>query len=64
MHFRIEVEGVGGSRQPAIPLGRPFGGRGGGGVNAIEKMLKIVGRSRSSSGSGPNTKSHPFLPAG
>ncbi len=63
VHFRIEVEGVEAHASTRY-LSVHAGGRGGGGVNAIEKMLKIVGALQELERQWANTKSHPFLPAG
>jgi acetylornithine deacetylase len=63
VHFRIEVEGVeahAGTRYLSVHAG----GRGGGGVNAIEKTLKIVQALQELEREWANTKSHPFLPPG
>jgi acetylornithine deacetylase len=63
VHFRIEVEGVE-AHAASRYLSVHAGGRQGGGVNAIEKMLKIVAALQELERHWANTKSHPFLPAG
>ena len=63
VHFRIEVEGVeahAGTRYLSVHAG----GKGGGGVNAIEKMLKIVVAVQELEREWANRKAHPFLPPG
>jgi acetylornithine deacetylase len=63
VHFRIEVEGVeahAGTRYLSVHAG----GDGGGGVNAIEKAIKIVVALQELEREWANRKSHPFLPPG
>lgn len=63
VHFRIEVEGVeahAGSRYLSVHAG----GNRGGGVNAIEKTLKIVAALQELEREWANTRGHPLLPAG
>jgi len=63
VHFRIEVEGVeahAGSRYLSVHAG----GKRGGGVNAIEKTLKIVSALQELERDWANQGSHPLLPAG
>jgi acetylornithine deacetylase len=62
VHFRIEVEGVeahASTRHLAV-----HGGNAGGGVNAIEKMLKLVVALQGLERKWADTKSHPILPPG
>ena len=62
VHFRIEVEGVeahASTRHLAV-----HGGAGGGGVNAIEKALKIMVELQRLERTWAETKSHPILPHG
>lgn len=63
VHFRIEVEGVEAHASTRY-LSVHAGGLRGGGVNAIEKMLKIVAALQELEREWANTKSHPFLPPG
>ncbi len=62
VHFRIEVEGVeahASTRHLAVHAGRD-----GGGVNAIEKTMKIIAALRELEREWASTKSHPILPPG
>jgi len=63
VHFRIEVEGLE-AHAATRYLSVHAGGKRGGGVNAIEKMLKIVVALQDLEREWANTKSHPFLPPG
>lgn len=63
VHFRIEVEGVEAHASTRY-LSVHAGGGGSGGVNAIEKMLKIVGALQELEREWANVKSHPLLPPG
>jgi acetylornithine deacetylase len=63
VHFRIEVDGVE-SHASTRYLSVHAGGKGGGGVNAIEKVVKIVLALQELERQWANTKSHPILPAG
>jgi acetylornithine deacetylase len=63
VHFRIEVEGVE-AHAATRYLSVHAGGKRCGGVNAIEKMLKIVVALQELERQWANTKSHPFLPPG
>jgi acetylornithine deacetylase len=63
VHFRIEVEGVEAHASTRY-LSVHAGGRQGGGVNAIEKMLKIVIALQELERDWANGKAHPFLPPG
>jgi len=63
VHFRIEVEGVeahASTRYRSVHAG----GKRGGGVNAIEKILKLVVALQDLERQWANEKSHPILPAG
>ncbi len=62
-HLRIEVEGVAahaGVRYRSLHAG----GQGGGGVNAIEKMVKILTALQDLEREWANSRSHPLLPPG
>jgi acetylornithine deacetylase len=62
VHFRIEVEGVeahASTRHLAV-----HGGKAGGGVNAIEKTLKLIVALQELERRWAETKSHPTLPHG
>lgn len=63
VHFRIEVEGVE-AHAATRYLSVHAGGKRGGGVNAIEKMVKIMAALQELEREWANAKSHPFLPAG
>ena len=63
VHFRIEVDGVEAHASTRY-LSVHAGGRGGGGVNAVEKLLKIIGALQELEREWANTKSHPILPPG
>jgi acetylornithine deacetylase/succinyl-diaminopimelate desuccinylase family protein len=63
VHFRIEVDGVE-AHASTRHLSVHAGGKGGGGVNAVEKMVKIIGALQELERDWANTKSHPILPAG
>jgi formylaminopyrimidine deformylase len=63
VHFRIEVEGVEAHASTRY-LSVHAGGRGGGGVNAVEKAMKIVGGLQELERRWANEKSHPILPPG
>jgi acetylornithine deacetylase/succinyl-diaminopimelate desuccinylase family protein len=63
VHFRIEVEGVEAHASTRY-LSVHAGGHGEGGVNAIEKTLKIIVALQELERSWAVTKSHPILPAG
>jgi acetylornithine deacetylase/succinyl-diaminopimelate desuccinylase family protein len=63
VHFRIEVEGVEAHASTRY-LSVHAGGNGGGGVNAIEKTLKLVVALQELERQWANTKSHPILPRG
>ena len=63
VHFRIEVEGVEAHASTRY-LSVHAGGKGGGGVNAIEKTLKIVVALQELERQWANAKSHPILPPG
>jgi acetylornithine deacetylase len=63
VHFRIEVEGQEAHASTRF-LSVHAGGKGGGGVNAIEKMLKVVTALQELERQWANTKSHPILPPG
>jgi len=63
VHFRIEVEGVEAHASTRY-LSVHAGGKGGGGVNAIEKTIKIVQALQELERQWANEKSHPMLPAG
>jgi acetylornithine deacetylase/succinyl-diaminopimelate desuccinylase family protein len=63
VHVRIEVEGVeahAGTRYLSVAAG----GKRGGGVNAIEKMVKIILALQELERQWANEKSHPILPPG
>ncbi len=63
VHFRIEVEGVEAHASTRY-LSVHAGGKGGGGVNAIEKTIKLVVALQELEQRWANAKSHPILPAG
>jgi acetylornithine deacetylase/succinyl-diaminopimelate desuccinylase family protein len=63
VHFRIEVEGVEAHASTRYLSVHP-GGAGGGGVNAIEKMVKLIVGLQELERQWANTKSHPILPPG
>jgi acetylornithine deacetylase/succinyl-diaminopimelate desuccinylase family protein len=63
VHFRIEVEGVEAHASTRY-LSVHAGGRAGGGVNAIEKTIKIVVALQELERHWANAKSHPILPPG
>ena len=63
VHFRIEVEGVE-AHASTRHLAVHAGGKGGGGVNAIEKTLKIMVALQELERQWAATKSHPILPPG
>jgi acetylornithine deacetylase/succinyl-diaminopimelate desuccinylase family protein len=63
VHFRIEVEGQEAHASTRY-LSVHAGGKGGGGVNAIEKTLKIVLALQELERQWANLKSHPSLPPG
>ena len=63
MHFRIEVEGVEAHASTRY-LSVHAGGRGGGGVNAIEKTIKIIVALQELERQWASAKSHPILPPG
>ena len=63
VHFRIEVEGVE-AHASTRHLSVHAGGKGGGGVNAVEKTIKIIIALQELERQWANTKSHPILPPG
>ena len=63
VHFRIEVDGVE-AHASTRHLSVHAGGKGGGGVNAVEKMVKLIVALQELERQWANTKSHPILPAG
>jgi acetylornithine deacetylase/succinyl-diaminopimelate desuccinylase family protein len=63
VHFRIEVEGVEAHASTRY-LSVHAGGKRGGGVNAIEKTIKLVTALQELERAWANTKSHPILPLG
>jgi acetylornithine deacetylase len=63
VHFRIEVEGVEAHASTRY-LSVHAGGKSGGGVNAIEKMVKLVVALQELERQWANAKSHPILPPG
>jgi acetylornithine deacetylase/succinyl-diaminopimelate desuccinylase family protein len=63
VHFRIEVEGMEAHASTRY-LSIHAGGKGGGGVNAIEKTIKLVVALQELERQWAITKSHPILPAG
>jgi len=63
VHFRIEVEGVEAHASTRY-LSVHAGGQTGGGVNAIEKAIKLVVALQELERQWANAKSHPILPAG
>jgi acetylornithine deacetylase/succinyl-diaminopimelate desuccinylase family protein len=63
VHFRMEVEGIEAHASTRY-LSVHAGGKGGGGVNAIEKVLKLVVALQELERRWANEKSHPILPRG
>lgn len=63
VHFRVEVEGVE-AHSSTRYLSVHAGGDGGGGVNAIEKVVKLVVALQELERQWANTKRHPILPPG
>ena len=63
VHFRIEVEGEEAHASTRY-LSLHAGGKAGGGVNAIEKTLKLVVALQELERQWANAKSHPILPPG
>jgi acetylornithine deacetylase len=63
VHFRIEVEGVEAHASTRY-LSVHAGGKHGGGINAIEKLLKLVAALQELERQWGIEKSHPILPAG
>jgi acetylornithine deacetylase len=63
VHFRIEVEGVEAHASTRY-LSVHAGGNGGGGVNAVEKTIKIIVALQELERQWANAKSHPILPPG
>lgn len=63
VHFRIEVDGVEAHASTRY-LSVHAGGKGGGGVNAVEKMVKIIVGLQELERRWANEKSHPALPHG
>jgi formylaminopyrimidine deformylase len=63
VHFRIEVEGVEAHASMRY-LSVHAGGKGGGGVNAIEKTMKIIAALQELERRWANEKSHTILPPG
>ncbi len=63
VHFRLEIEGVE-AHASTRHLSVHAGGKGGGGVNAIEKAIKLVVALQELERQWANTKSHPILPPG
>ena len=63
VHFRIEVEGVEAHASTRY-LSVHAGGKRGGGVNAIEKTMKLVVALQELERQWANEKSHPILPPG
>ena len=63
VHFRIEVEGVEAHASTRY-LSVHAGGNGGGGVNAVEKVIKIIVALQELEREWAITKSHPILPPG
>ena len=63
VHFRIEVEGVE-AHASTRHLSVHAGGKGGGGVNAVEKTVKLITALQELERQWANTKSHPILPPG
>lgn len=63
VHFRIEVDGVEAHASTRY-LSVHAGGMGGGGVNAIEKMIKIIVALQELERQWANMKAHPILPPG
>jgi acetylornithine deacetylase/succinyl-diaminopimelate desuccinylase family protein len=63
VHFRIEVEGVEAHASTRY-LSVHAGGKSGGGVNAIEKTIKLIAALQELERQWANAKSHPILPPG
>lgn len=63
VHFRVEVEGLE-AHSSTRYLSVHAGGKSGGGVNAVEKMIKIVVALQELERQWANAKSHPMLPPG
>jgi acetylornithine deacetylase len=63
VHFRIEVEGVEAHASTRY-LSVHAGGNSGGGVNAVEKVVKIIVALQELEQQWANSKSHPILPLG
>ena len=63
VHFRIEVEGVE-AHASTRHLSVHAGGKGGGGVNAVEKTIKIIVALQELERQWANAKAHPILPPG
>jgi acetylornithine deacetylase len=63
VHFRIEVEGVEAHASTRY-LSVHAGGKRAGGVNAIEKTIKLIAALQELEREWANTKSHPILPRG
>ena len=63
VHFRIEVDGVEAHASTRY-LSVHAGGRGGGGVNAVEKTIKLIVALQELERQWANAKSHPILPPG
>ncbi|MFN8224807.1 MAG: ArgE/DapE family deacylase [Gaiellales bacterium] len=63
VHFRIEVEGSEAHASTRY-LSIHAGGKGGGGVNAVEKVVKLIVALQELERTWANAKAHPILPAG
>jgi acetylornithine deacetylase/succinyl-diaminopimelate desuccinylase family protein len=63
VHFRIEVDGVEAHASTRY-LSVHAGGKGRGGVNAVEKIVKLIVALQELERQWGNEKSHPILPAG
>ena len=63
VHFRVEVEGVE-AHASTRHLSVHAGGKGGGGVNAVEKTIKIIVALQELERQWANSKSHSILPPG
>ena len=63
VHFRIEVDGVEAHASTRY-LSVHAGGKGAGGVNAVEKTIKIIVALQELERQWANAKSHPILPPG
>ena len=63
VHFRIEVDGVEAHASTRY-LSVHAGGKGGGGVNAVEKTIKLIVALQELERQWANAKSHPILPPG